>query len=83
MQEGRARSNPWGATYRAAPEILHGACAPDVRAATRGQWAGSAGRSPKLFPCAASAGYTKKVKGDTAEERLDMRAATKADRYCK
>ncbi|EFN54628.1 expressed protein [Chlorella variabilis] len=28
-------------------------------------------------------GYTKKVKGKTAEERLDMRAAMKADKFCK
>ncbi len=29
------------------------------------------------------AGYDKKVTGKTAEERLDMRAATKADKFCK
>ena len=28
-------------------------------------------------------GYNKKVTGKTAEERLDMRAATKADKFCK
>ena len=28
-------------------------------------------------------GYSHKVKGDTASERLDMRAATKADKFCK
>jgi hypothetical protein len=28
-------------------------------------------------------GYTAKVTGKTAEERLDMRAATKTDRFCK
>jgi hypothetical protein len=28
-------------------------------------------------------GYTTKVKGDTASERLDMRAATKADKFCR
>jgi hypothetical protein len=29
------------------------------------------------------AGYSKKVKGKTAEERLDMRAAMKTDKFCK
>ncbi|KAK2075819.1 hypothetical protein QBZ16_001560 [Prototheca wickerhamii] len=28
-------------------------------------------------------GYDRKVKGKTAEERLDMRAAMKADKFCK
>eukprot|EP00798_Chlamydomonas_sp_ICE-L_P015502 gene15502-21589_t len=28
-------------------------------------------------------GYDRKVTGNTAEERLDMRAATKADKFCK
>ena len=28
-------------------------------------------------------GYSKKVKGKTAEERLDMRAAMKTDKFCK
>jgi hypothetical protein len=32
---------------------------------------------------AAYAGYTHKVTGKTASERLDMRAATKADKFCK
>ncbi|GFH18902.1 uncharacterized protein HaLaN_15775, partial [Haematococcus lacustris] len=47
-ETGKARSTPWGSTYRQAPEILHG--------------------------------YTKKVLGVTAEERLDIRASTKADK---
>ncbi|KAK9865328.1 hypothetical protein WJX84_001030 [Apatococcus fuscideae] len=47
----KIRSTPWGSSYRAAPEHLHG--------------------------------YSSKVKGKTAEERLDMRAATKADKFCK
>lgn len=45
------KNTPWGSSYRAAPEILHG--------------------------------YTKKVTGSTAEERLDMRAATKSDKFAK
>ncbi|KAL6753165.1 hypothetical protein V8C86DRAFT_2733960 [Haematococcus lacustris] len=49
-ETGKARSTPWGSTYRQAPEILHG--------------------------------YTKKVLGVTAEERLDIRASTKADKFC-
>lgn len=28
-------------------------------------------------------GYTKKVTGKTAEERLDLRSASKADKFCK
>lgn len=38
-----------------------------------------------LTPCRTPlpAGYSKKVKGKTAEERLDMRAAVKADKFCK
>lgn len=28
-------------------------------------------------------GYTKKVTGANAEERLDLRCASKGDRYCK
>lgn len=51
MDEGKARSTAWGATYRAPPEILHG--------------------------------YSRQVKGDTFEERLDLRCAKKADRMCK
>lgn len=40
--------------------------------------------SPAFFPTAClPAGYSKKVKGKTAEERLDMRAAIKADKFCK
>ena len=33
--------------------------------------------------CFPALGYTKKVTGKTAEERLDMRAATKADKFAK
>jgi hypothetical protein len=51
MNEGKARSTAWGATYSKAPTILHG--------------------------------YDKQVKGDTYEERLDLRCAKKADRMCK
>ncbi|KAG2493842.1 hypothetical protein HYH03_008058 [Edaphochlamys debaryana] len=51
VQEGKAKSTPWGCGYRKAPEILHG--------------------------------YTTKVTGKTAEERLDMRAASKSDKFCK
>jgi hypothetical protein len=28
-------------------------------------------------------GYNRKVKGDTVEERLDMRCGQKADKFCK
>lgn len=28
-------------------------------------------------------GYTKKVTGKTAEERLDLRSAAKSDKFCK
>lgn len=51
MKKPKVKSTPWGSTYRAAPEILHG--------------------------------YTSKVTGKNASERLDMRAATKADKFCK
>lgn len=51
LQEAKTRSTPWGSTYRAAPEILHG--------------------------------YDKVVTGKTASERLDMRSATKHDKFCK
>jgi len=44
-------STPWGSSFRAPPEVLHG--------------------------------YTKKVKGKTATERLDLRSASKADKFCK
>jgi len=50
-KEGKVKTTPWGSSYRAAPEILHG--------------------------------YDRRVQGDTAEERLDMRCATKADKFCK
>jgi len=50
-QEGKARTTPWGSSYRAPPEILHG--------------------------------YSNKVKGVTADERLDLRCAAKADKFCK
>mmetsp|Transcript_17857 Transcript_17857/g.53546 ORF Transcript_17857/g.53546 Transcript_17857/m.53546 type:complete len:132 (-) Transcript_17857:130-525(-) len=48
---GRIKSTPWGTSYRAAPEILHG--------------------------------YKAKVTGKTAEERLDMRAAQKSDKFAR
>ncbi|KAG2437924.1 hypothetical protein HXX76_005540 [Chlamydomonas incerta] len=51
VQEGKAKSTPWGCGYRAPPAILHG--------------------------------YTSKVTGKTAEERLDMRSAAKSDKFCK
>lgn len=51
MKKPKVKSTPWGSTYRAAPEILHG--------------------------------YSSKVTGRNASERLDMRAATKADKFCK
>lgn len=51
MKKPKVKSTPWGSSYRAAPEILHG--------------------------------YTSKVTGKNASERLDMRAATKADKFCK
>ena len=38
--------------------------------------------TPPLTLCT-HAGYTRKVTGNTAEERLDMRAATKSDKFCK
>lgn len=51
IKSGQVKNTPWGSSYRAAPEILHG--------------------------------YSKKVTGKTAEERLDMRAATKSDKFAK
>lgn len=36
-----------------------------------------------LPPPAGAAGYSKKVKGKTAEERLDLRCAVKGDKFCK
>eukprot|EP01024_Parvocaulis_polyphysoides_P049418 TRINITY_DN4785_c0_g1_i1.p3 TRINITY_DN4785_c0_g1~~TRINITY_DN4785_c0_g1_i1.p3 ORF type:complete len:131 (-),score=25.39 TRINITY_DN4785_c0_g1_i1:290-682(-) len=51
-REGKTRSTPWGSSFRAPPEVLHG--------------------------------YTEKVKGDVnAEQRLDVRCAMKADKFCK
>ncbi|KAL4432171.1 hypothetical protein ABPG77_005933 [Micractinium sp. CCAP 211/92] len=41
-------------------------------------WGSGYGRAPEILH-----GYSKKVKGKTAEERLDMRAAIKADKFCK
>jgi len=35
-------------------------------------------KAPKILH-----GYTAAVKGNTAEERLDMRAAMKSDKFCK
>eukprot|EP00197_Chlamydomonas_leiostraca_P008801 CAMPEP_0202864208 /NCGR_PEP_ID=MMETSP1391-20130828/4542_1 /ASSEMBLY_ACC=CAM_ASM_000867 /TAXON_ID=1034604 /ORGANISM="Chlamydomonas leiostraca, Strain SAG 11-49" /LENGTH=131 /DNA_ID=CAMNT_0049543927 /DNA_START=36 /DNA_END=431 /DNA_ORIENTATION=+ len=51
MAAPKARATPWGSSYRAPPEILHG--------------------------------YKHKVTGKSAEERLDMRSASKADKFCK
>lgn len=51
MQEPKVRNTPWGSSYRAPPEILHG--------------------------------YNTKVKGVNAQERLDIRCASKADKFCK
>ncbi|GAB4817558.1 hypothetical protein N2152v2_004604 [Parachlorella kessleri] len=50
-KEGKVKNTPWGSSFRAPPEILHG--------------------------------YAKKVKGKTAEERLDLRCAVKTDKFCK
>eukprot|EP00775_Hariotina_reticulata_P012558 gene12558-12690_t len=41
-------------------------------------WGSSYREAPEILH-----GYSHKVKGDTASERLDMRAATKADKFCK
>ncbi|CAD7696492.1 unnamed protein product [Ostreobium quekettii] len=50
-REGKTRNTPWGSSYRAPPQILHG--------------------------------YRVEVKGDNAQERLDLRCAKKADKFCK
>ncbi|KAF6252953.1 hypothetical protein COO60DRAFT_1704049 [Scenedesmus sp. NREL 46B-D3] len=41
-------------------------------------WGSSYREAPEILH-----GYTAKVRGDTPSERLDMRAATKADKFCK
>jgi hypothetical protein len=41
-------------------------------------WGSSYREAPEILH-----GYSSKVKGETASERLDMRAATKADKFCK
>eukprot|EP00882_Tetradesmus_deserticola_P003555 GHRQ01003763.1.p2 GENE.GHRQ01003763.1~~GHRQ01003763.1.p2 ORF type:complete len:130 (+),score=53.47 GHRQ01003763.1:1200-1589(+) len=41
-------------------------------------WGSSYREAPEILH-----GYTSKVKGETPSERLDMRAATKADKFCK
>ena len=39
--------------------------------------------SKPLWRNSGPAGYDKKVKGKTAEERLDLRCAMKTDKFCK
>lgn len=51
LKEGKTRTTPWGSTFRAPPEILHG--------------------------------YTTKVTGKNPQERLDLRCASKSDKFCK
>lgn len=41
-------------------------------------WGSGYAKGPEILH-----GYSKKVKGKTAEERLDMRAAMKTDKFCK
>eukprot|EP00879_Flechtneria_rotunda_P002967 GHRR01003184.1.p1 GENE.GHRR01003184.1~~GHRR01003184.1.p1 ORF type:complete len:129 (+),score=46.39 GHRR01003184.1:327-713(+) len=41
-------------------------------------WGSSYREAPEILH-----GYSHKVKGDTASERLDMRSATKSDKFCK
>lgn len=40
-------------------------------------------RIKALWHNSGPAGYDKKVKGKTAEERLDLRCAMKTDKFCK
>ncbi|KAI7843562.1 hypothetical protein COHA_002804 [Chlorella ohadii] len=41
-------------------------------------WGSGYAKAPEILH-----GYSKKVKGKTAEERLDMRAAMKSDKFCR
>ena len=89
LQKPKVKSTPWGSTYRAAPEILHGYSSKVGVLAQDG----GAGR-----PSTALVVHTEKkprphtsprrcrllqVTGKSASERLDMRAATKSDKFAK
>lgn len=80
-REGKSKATPWGSGYSKAPEILHGGGTalllfPGGVHDHIQCGAASSCLSPGIIGLHA-AGYTKKVKGKTAEERLDMRAAMK------
>jgi hypothetical protein len=86
------KNTPWGSSYKPAPEILHGeivkllsiACTPSSHPPSQGGAVHASKCSTGAqHSCVARAGYTMKVTGRTAEERLDMRAAQKSDKFCK
>lgn len=75
---GKVKNTPWGSSFRAPPQVLHGALC---------RWKGASDVGELLHEVCGlivatlgPPGYDRKVKGKTAEERLDMRAAMKADK---
>lgn len=88
MQTGKVRTTAWGATYRKPMEIPHGGPGgqqpgADVPVGARVLWRHSGSATTACQRVLRGAGYTQKVTGKTAEERLDLRATTKADKFCK
>ena len=89
------KNTPWGSSFKPPPEVLHGGsphqavqCGLQLGATCRVpvRWALAHACRPRLdlaLTGGQSAGYDRKVNGDTAEERLDLRCAMKTDKFCK
>lgn len=71
------------ATKKLVPQAYEEEFATEIERAKEGKtkstpWGSSFGHAPEILH-----GYKTKVTGKTAEERLDMRAARKTDKFCK
>ena len=81
---GQVKNTPWGSSYAKTPKILHG------KSCSR-SWS----YGPALFlvvpglrlsaikKCLLAVGYDREVKGNTAEERLDIRCAQRSDKFAR
>ena len=89
-QEGKVKNTPWGSSFRAPQQILHGKL--PVEQAHANPFVLNTGSQTLLYSTQASlsgllvptsAGYDKAITGKTAHERLDIRCAVKTDKFCK
>lgn len=82
-REGKTKNTPWGSSFKQVRGQKALLCKKRPTCQARGNITQL--ECPILLEQAPEIlhGYTKKVKGKTAEERLDMRAAMKSDKFCR